>query len=288
MVKKIFTILFFIISSSVFCQSEFEKIRKEIEGLNGAPAIENYWVNIFTNDQLNNGGGTDPHDDSLDVLNLFRVSLMIEKFDYPTIGEYNYPANMVPWIVWSHCPATSLKRYTFPYVVKAKELNQLPEGFFPNYFVGGFLLNSYGLDMEFDGSFNSGTESIITIALQHLVKDAGTIDPQKVEKMAQAYLLDAQLPIKKELGEWTTVQHDNITYFKIVQLQNNNWYLSSRTDKTTPVLKKALVSKKLKRFDLEEGLDLFYFAIENTNTLELRNAKGSIIKTFSNTYPNKQ
>lgn len=278
MVKKIFTILFFIISSSVFCQSELEGIKKEVKNLQGTLAIGNYWDYIYTSDQQNNGEGTVLHDPKVDVLNLYRVTLMIDRFGYPTMAAYNYPNNMVPWLVWTHCPATALKQYTFPIILKGKELGQLPEGFFPNYFVGGFLLNAYGQDMEFDQSFGEGTASIIATALQHFEKTAGKIDSQKVAAKATAYLVESQLLIQKELGQWRMVQLDNTTYFKIVQLQNNNWYLSIKGQHTEPVLHRVLPDLKRMQFKPSEGFGLFYFEIAGAK-LQLCNAQGKVIKT---------
>lgn len=262
-------------SNSFFGQINFEEVKNQIHNLSDKTEIEKYWLEIHDSDQENNGGSVE-YSEETDILNLYKTSVLIEKFGYPTGIEFAYPAYTTPWVVWVHCYYPSLSKATFSVILEGRKLNQIPQDFFPNYFVGGYLLNCYGFDMEFDKSFDLDG-NLIENTFQELRKTSQSIE--KIEEHINNYFQNKNSKISQTLGSWEFFQHEEKQTFKIVELENQKWFLvlSRENINTERFLE---IKNNNKKFEVVGGFDLFYFKINENNKLEIIRAKDNkTIKT---------
>lgn len=273
--RKIIIILCLVFWSNSSGQINFEEVKNQINKLSDKTEIENYWLEIYSSDQENNGGFVE-HSEETDILNLYKTFVLIEKFGYPTINEFAYPVPTTPWVVWAHCYYPTLGKDTFSIILEGKKLNQIPQEFFPNYFVGGYLLGCYGFDMEFDKSFDSD-ENLIETTLQELSKSSQSIE--KIEEHINNYFQNKNSKISQTLGSWEFLQHENKQTYKIVELENQKWLLvlSSEDSNTERFLE---IKNNNNKFEVVGGFDLFYFKINGNNKLEIiRTKDNKTIKT---------
>lgn len=277
MLKTIATILFLSFINMAFGQMEFETIEKEINSLKTKEQINDYWIKLHKIDQ-DNAGSPNP-DAIIPAYNLYAVSLLIEKFGYPTSAAFGYPSYVVPWLVWIHNVSAELNVYTFPILIKGKELNQLPDGRYPNYFVGGFLLYNYGFDMEFDPDLNTGDNAII-LKYQALFEKANhTVDPNKVLLIAKEYIQTLNYSDKNILGPWMFMEHGTKKTFSIMKRDDYKWYLKTQLEGQSAMYQciKA-TDKNLKKFEYSSGFNMFHLTISDNNKLQLRDQNGNIKK----------
>ena len=273
--RKIIIILCLIFwSNSFFGQINFEEIKNQINNLSDKTEIENYWVEIYSSDQENNGRSVGFSEET-NILNLYKTLVLIEKLGYPTINEFTYPVLVTPWVVWTHCYYPELAKDTFSIILEGKKLNQVPVEFFPNYFVGGYLLSCYGFDMEFDKSFDSDG-NLMETTLKELSKSSQSIE--KIEKHINNYFQNKNSKISQTLGSWEFLQHGDKQTYKIVELENQKWLLvlSQESSSTQRFLE---IKNNNKKFEVAGGVDLFYFKINENNKLEIiRNQDNKTIK----------
>src|SRR5690606_40826305 len=81
------------------------------------------------------------------------------------------------------------------------------------------------------------------------------------------------------LGSWEFFQHEEKQTFKIVELENQKWFLvlSRENINTERFLE---IKNNNKKFEVVGGFDLFYFKINENNKLEIIRAKDNkTIKT---------
>lgn len=273
--RKIIIILYLIFWSNSFGQINFEEVKNQINNLSDKTKIENYWLEIKNSDQENNGGFVE-HSEETDILNLYKTFALIEKFGYPTINEFTYPVPATPWVVWAHCYYPTLGKNTFSMILEGKKLNQIPQEFFPNYFVGGYLLGCYGFDMEFDKSFDSDG-NLIETTLQELSKSSQSIE--KIEEHINNYFQNKNSKISQTLGSWEFLQYEDKQTYKIVELENQKWLLvlSLEDSNTERFLE---IKNNNNKFEVVGGFDLFYFKINGNNKLEIiRTKDNKTIKT---------
>ena len=131
----------FAVAQPAAAQYGMDKIEAEIKNMQSS-GVKAYWENLNKADQ--DAISNNKLDNKTAALNLYKVVLMVHHHGYPTSGEHGYPAYTTPWLVWTHCRAVGLKQYTFGMIQYGKMLGQLPNDRYPNYFVGGWLLDLYG------------------------------------------------------------------------------------------------------------------------------------------------
>ena len=275
MIRYIIILCLFQFSNSAYSKTEFEIIEKEIKQLHNKTEIEKYWLKVHESDQINNSG-ISSYEEKIDLLNLYKVTILIDRFGYPT-KELEYPAYNTPWLVWSHCDNNSLLKYTFPIILEGKKLKQIPQEFYPNYFIGGFLLCTYGFDMEFDNSFNMTEKKVLETTFEYFNNSKTTIKPNKVKNIISDFLKISNLSIKSNLGTWSFIQHKNKIEFNIKQLENGNWYLSTKLENGFETLRCLI--KNNDNYKVENSFDLFYFKVNVNNKLEIIDSNNNIIKT---------
>lgn len=275
MLKYIIILFLFNITNNIYSKTEFEIIENEIKQLHNKTEIENYWLKVHELDQ-NNNNGSNNYDEKIDLLNLYKVTILINSFGYPT-KEFKYPIYTTPWVVWTHCDNNSLKKYTFPIILEGKKLKQIPQEFFPNYFVGGFLSCCYGFDMEFDNSFDTNDRKVLETTLEYFNNSKKTVKPNKVQSIICEFLKITKLSVKKNLGTWSFIQHKNRTDFNIKQLDNGNWYLTTNLENGFETLRRLI--KREDKYVVENSFDLFYFKVNANNKLEIIDSNNKIIKT---------
>ncbi|MNJ95016.1 hypothetical protein D3C87_127200 [compost metagenome] len=277
MYKTIATILFLIFFNPAFGQDRFEKLQTQISNLKTPEEIEAFWLTINQLDQDPSASATP--DVTLPLYNLYAVSLLIEKFGYPTNSQYGYPIYTTPWLVWTHTGIPELEQYTFPIILKGKDLNELPPDRYPNYFVGGFLLGNYGFDMEFDPDLNTGDNAVILSCQRMLEKANHTVDPSKVLSMIRQYIKTLSYKEKQTLGPWTFMEHGAKKTFSIVKRDDNEWYLKTQLEGRSAVYRRIKnTDKSLKKFEYLSGFKMFYLTVSDNNKLQLRDLKGNIKK----------
>lgn len=259
MLKKITCVLMLLFSVAMMSQ-DLDKIEKKIKALNG-DAVQKEWEAINVSDQSMRDEGHFNSD--ADIINLYKVVLLVHYHGYPTNKEQGYPAYVTPWVVWVHCPSTALEQYTFPIILKGRDSQQLPEGMFPNYFVGGLLLHIYGLDMEFDTDFHTNGLSPIGRMLYRLEEERHEVNLAKVKELTQEALgLDKQ-DLMVELGNWTTVQHENTLTFTIVKIRNDFYFKKQKNGGSPGYSKLLLKNNNLSYIDFAEGYG--HYHLENSN-----------------------
>jgi len=257
MIKKI-TCIIVLFSSVALMGQDLTAIENNIKKLNGAE-IQAEWEAINTYDQSIRERSK--FDSNADITNLYKVALMVHYHGYPTNKAMDYPGYVTPWVVWIHCPSTALAQYTFPIILKGRDLQQLPEGRFPNYFVGGLLLHIYGLDMEFDADFHTNGVSPIARMLYRLEEERHEIKLNKLKKLTEEALAINKLDVKAELGKWSIEQHGTIVTFSIAKLKKDI-YLMRQNDGGAPMYSKLrLKNKNLDYLDFEEGYG--HYHLEN-------------------------
>lgn len=277
MQKTIATILFLVFLNTAFGQDRFEKLRIQINNLTTPEQIKSFWLTINQLDQ--DPSASDTPDVTLPLYNLYAVSLLLEKFGYPTNSEYDYPAYTTPRLVWTHTGVPELEEYTFPIILKGKELNQLPPNRYPNYFVGGFLLLNYGFDMEFDPDLNNGDNAIILECKTLFEKANHTVDPNKVLSLVKQHIKTLNYKDKSTLGTWTFLEHDVKKTFNIVKRDDNEWYLKTQLEGESAMYQRIKTTdKSLKKFEYPSGFNMFHLTISKDNKLQLRDKKGNIKK----------
>lgn len=277
MQKSIATILFLVFLNTAFGQDRFEKLRIQISNLKTPEQIKEFWITINQLDQ--DPSPIDTPDVTLSLYNLYAASLLIEKFGYPTSSEYEYPAYVTPWLVWTHTGIPELEEYTFPIILKGKELNQLPPDRYPNYFVGGFLFRNYGFDMEFDPDLNNGDNAIILECKTLFEKANHTVDPNKVLSLVKQHIKTLNYKDKNTLGTWTFLEHGAKKTFSIVKRDDNEWYLKTQLEGKSAMYQRIKTTdKKLKKFEYPSGFNMFHLTINSDNKLQLRDKKGNIKK----------
>lgn len=273
MFKKI-TLLLLIITSGVVMAQDLDQIEKDIRGLSG-DAVQKEWEAISTSDQSTREA--EKFDSDADIINLYKVVLMEHYHGYPTNKLYGYPAYTTPWVVWIHCPNTALAQYTFPIILKGRDLQQLPEDRFPNYFVGGLLLHIYGLDMEFDTDFHTNGVSPIARMLYRLEEERHEINLDKLKKLTGEALAINKQDVTAELGKWSIQQHGTIVTFSIAKLKKD-FYLMRQNNGGSPMYSKLrLKNENLDYLDFEEGYG--HYHLENKDgDLLLKDHKDTTIK----------
>jgi hypothetical protein len=272
--RKLFALLL-LISVTAKAQESLETIEATIKNLPAAE-IGAWWVALYKSDQDNNGGEV-LYSEATDAVNLYKSVLMVYYHGYPTVKQYGYPAYTAPWLTWTHCNGAGLKQYTFSLILKGKELGQLPNDRFPNYFVGGWLLDLYGLDMEFDPGFNRGTGTMIDTSLQPLTGNANPIKTVELKTLVTAYLTMLALQPQRTLGDWVFMQYEEPNTFSIVQLTDGNWYLFTRTGEYNRNRRLMKADAILKRFDFVDGFGAFYLVVES-GKLEIRDKEEKVVR----------
>lgn len=274
MLKYLFLLF---ISLPVMAKPDWRAMEKEIKNLPAAK-VGDYWVALHIADQDNNDG--DDGDEELDVINLYKVVLMVHYHGYPTSQQYGYPAYVTPWIAWSHCQSARLKQYTFPMILQGKALGQLPENLYPNYFISGYLLDTYGLDMEFDKSFDEGRD-IISEALKIMEDDNHKIDPAVVQKMAEEWIssLNEEYKGSQFKYSWLFLQHQNNNYFSFIQAKDGLILLTRQEEGIG--LPHRLVFHGKDEYEVEGGLGLFRLRIRNGQLQFISTKTGNVVKLSS-------
>ena len=167
MLKIITAVLIF--CSVTMMGQNFRKIEKEIKALSGEN-IKDYWVALHNLDQEIAGGDSKDAQKNT-IINLYKTAAMIHYHGYPVVQVYDNPAYTTPWLTWIHCSSAALKQYTFPIILEGRDKQQLPGTFFPDYFVGGMILDNYGLDMVYDLDFHAGGISPVARLLYKFEED---------------------------------------------------------------------------------------------------------------------
>lgn len=272
--KTVFIIFFSMASVAVYGNINIESLKSEIKRLSTKEEVTNYWLALHESDQLNSSSA-EKYNDSVGVVNLYKATLLIHYHGYPIQADYGYPAYVTPWLVWVHCPSAAMAQYTFPMILQGRDLGQLPEGMFPNYFVGGFLLHLYNQDMQFDTSFNHNTPSIINTTLKQLEDEKHVIKPAKVKRLAKEYLAVSTAEVEQKLGSWKFLQHDDISEYSIVKLKNRGWYLRCCSEEG--FFRPLQTDKKLQKYRFEDGFDMFNLVIVD-DRLTIQHTDGTILK----------
>ena len=268
--KRVLTLLL-LLSLSANAQYGMDKIEAEIKNMQSA-GVKAYWTALHNADQTAVSNNT--LDNKTAALNLYKVVLMVHHHGYPTSSDYGYPAYTTPWLVWTHCRAVGLKQYTFGMIMYGKMLGQLPDDRYPNYFVGGWLSDLYGLDMEFDPDFHKNG-NIIQKTLNRF--DGQAADPEVLRDLVKGYIAMVAMPTGKTLGTWVIKQHDTSNHFTIVQLTDGNWYLQTRNENGPTTIRPLMGDANLKYFEFTEGFGDFHLVIKD-NKLELRDKKDELVK----------
>jgi len=278
MIKKSIIIIF-LFTSVVMMGQNLNHIEKEIKHLKD-DAIKQQWESIINADQQLREEGK--FDAEADIINFYTMVLMEHYHGYPSNAKYGYPAYTTPWVVWVHCPSNALAQYAFPIILKGRDMQQLPEGRFPDYFVGGLLSQIYGLDMTYDMDFHTNGISPISRFLYRLEEQRHEIDLSELKKLAKKALkLEKQKKqIKVEIGKWEIVQHDTKNTFSI-SLYNGRLYLKKQieglSDFTLSEIKPDENNKD--RYEFTEGYG-HYHLVQKEGNLLLQDHTDTTVKTL--------
>lgn len=186
-------------------------------------------------------------------------------------------------------PFVTDEKIYFSDTVGGKALGQLPDDRYPNYFVGGFLLDVYGLDMEFDTSFNEGG-NIIAEAQKILEADTHKIRIRKLQKLAEDWLEDLVIAKKIDFdaNNWNIKQHGSNNYYAIKKISGGDLYLITRQESSF-IVPHRLTALNINEFSLADGLGLFKIKIgEDGRLLFISTRTGQIVKASENTLPVSQ
>ncbi|PZR18186.1 MAG: hypothetical protein DI539_16830 [Flavobacterium psychrophilum] len=199
MLKQI-TTAFFLLCSVLVTGQDFKKIEEEIKSLSG-DEIKEYWIALNQVDQTIT---TDynPKFYERNIVNLYKTAALIKYHGYPVVKEYGYPAYVTPWLAWVHCASASLKHYTFPIILEGRDKQQLADGQFPDYFVGGFISQNYGLDMVYDKDFYTDDISPITRFLYRMEEDRHEIDLKELQRLSEEAIKLLYPQSVMEIGKW--------------------------------------------------------------------------------------
>jgi len=278
------TTAFFIFFSAAMLGQDFKKIEKNIKNLKG-DNIEKYWTALHKADQQLREEGK--FNAEADIINFYTMVLMEHYHGYPTNAAYGYPAYTTPWVVWVHCPSTALAQYAFPIILKGRDMQQLPEGFFPDYFVGGLLLHIYGLDMVYDMDFHTNGVSPVSRFLYRLEEQRHEIDLSELKRLTQdALKLEKQRrQMKVEIGKWEIVQHDTKTTFSI-SLYNGSMYLIKQIEGFPNFTLREIkaVEGNTNRFEFVEGYGHYHLLCKDGDLL-LQDHTDAIVKTLKPVKP---
>ncbi len=128
----LYIIIFAILPSAEIYLQNFDtiQIKKQIDVLVGANAIQTYLHEILAEDQIFRGNKTN---DSLDILHLISISYFINKFGYPDKKEYGDDAR-APWVIWVH-NHRRLCILSFPIILKGFLSGQIREADLREYYL---------------------------------------------------------------------------------------------------------------------------------------------------------
>lgn len=251
------------------------KIEKEIKALSG-DAVKQEWEAIINLDQEIREPGK--FNSKADIINCYKMVLMEHYHGYPTNKLYGYPAYTTPWVVWIHCPSPTLAQYIFPIILKGRDLGQLPDDRFPDYFVGSLLLQIYGLDMVYDADFYPNGISPITRFTYRLEEERHEIDLKEVKRITKEALAFEKHKPEEQIGKWSIVQHDNTSTFSITKLKRD-YYLKLNVNGGDSYRKLKPKDKNLDYFDFVEGYGQYHLVIKDGKLL-LQNPQDTTIKTL--------
>lgn len=97
-----------------------EKIDLEIESITDFSTLKEYWEKV---DRLDQAKRACKSSLTNDLLNAYRIYLLIKKHGYPSIEDFGREINIIPYIVYVHqtnrFEAESPRKFLFPYFYKA-------------------------------------------------------------------------------------------------------------------------------------------------------------------------
>lgn len=268
--RKKICLLVLLISSYTVVGQNLNKIEKQIKRLTG-DAIKQEWEAIINLDQAIRE--RQEYSAKQDIINCYKVVLMEHYHGYPT-NKYGYPAYTTPWVVGVHCPSAAMAQYMFPIILKGRDLQQLPEDRFPDYFVGGLLLKIYGLDMVYDMDFHTNGFSPITRFTYRLEEERHEIDLKEMKKLTKEALAIEKHTPKNEIGKWSIIQHETTSTYSIAQYKHD-YYL--KINDSYRKLKPK--DKNLDYFDFVEGYGHYHLVISNGRLL-MQDPRNNTIKTL--------
>jgi hypothetical protein len=253
---------------------DFKKIENEIKSLSG-DKIEKYWIALHDLDQENAIANKD-ESRKVAIVNLFKTAALIKYHGYPVIQKYNDPAPRTPWAAWIHCPSGALKQYTFPIILEGRDKGQLPATFFPDYFVGGFILDNYGMDMVYDEDFFTNGISPVTRFLHKMEEDRHEINLEELQLLSEDAIKLLSPETIMEIGRWEMLQNDEKTYFRIRKIKKD-FYLEFNIEKG----RKHYSLLKFTGNNTYEFIDGYgFYTLTVDKTLQFRDHTGKVVKTL--------
>ena len=266
--KKV-TVLIVLLLCLVFhsnAQIDTVKINSEIVLLTNDSLVQDYWNRIYKTDQKFRGA---EYNDTIDHLNLYKVITMLEKFDYPQKKKFGFQASSAPWIVWSHNPCNALKEKTFGIIVLADSIKEIPQGLFPDYFVGGLLRAKYGFDPIEEKISNDYLSALKPIETQ--------VETEDIYKIILEHLRFRNQSIINLIGRWVDKKGEDKPTVNIHLKENGKLYFDKEfVDGSYGVQEVVFTntSKKSTEYTFVENINSYSLLINSKGDLKLLDSKG--------------
>lgn len=139
MIKKPLFLFFTIGYITLFSQIDTLKISKTINALTSIEQHTAFWKEIERTDQKYRGVHTI---DSIDVLNLVKSSMYLNKFGYPKKENIGQESSIIS-IVWAHSKYPKASQYTFPIIFEGYKTAQISLATFRDYYIRGIYNRFY-------------------------------------------------------------------------------------------------------------------------------------------------
>jgi hypothetical protein len=141
---KILTLILviFLLVSKALSQPDTMTYKRQVEALTDHASIQAYLDTIFKRDQTYRG---DQAVTLYDLENLLSISYYVNAYGYPSPEAFG-DASYAPRLIWIHNSFLSLRRLSFPLILKAFESGQISESDLRSYYLKNLYADRFDND----------------------------------------------------------------------------------------------------------------------------------------------
>lgn len=246
-------------------------MQNEVQNIQTANTEKAYWEQLYNKDQTYRH---EKADDIIDNKNLLQVVALYNERGYPK-KAFGFKALTAPWIIWTHNMSFEAKREAFPLILRGHQLNRIPPGLFPDYFLEGLFLAKYG--REYQGAY-----TLENLKDQLNLNTSDKIDIEKVKKGLEESFRFRKKQVLHYIGKWQKTGQDKDTTQVSIQVRADQkiYYVEEYLDGSYNPQEIKPRTNYQHTFDFKESLYKNYLRINKNGHLHLYNTHDSLLRAY--------